>query len=525
MKEFASSNPSYVEVAKQTQRGNEIHILQALYKKGGSSTMKKISKLLVLCFVLVLFSNTVGYANQLVISYEQSFTSLDPHKSAERSLLVFSKNVYDSLISLSPDGSFAPGLATSWEVIDDLTWRFALREGVVFHNGAPFTAEDVVYTFERFLTEGKSSPLYPMVQVIDKVEAVDGDVVISTKEPHGPLLATLTMIFIVPRDVDVTNKPVGTGPFAFVSWQPGDELVLAANEQYWGGSPQVDRVVFREIPELSTRLAALERGEIHIAFGVPAEDAARLDARPDVFTINADSFRIRWLWINSQDGPLSDVRVRQAVRYAIDREAIVEFIMFGSGKPLDSVVAPGVVGYRSMGLWPYNPEKAVELLGAAGYPDGFELALDFSESDPKQLEIAQTIASMLEEVGIQVELRRKDRAVWLEDLLKLNWNLNLFSNASLTGDADAQLRRLYHSSAKRMGYSNAVLDDLLTKSAVVADPQARREILDQIVELMWEDSVSDWLFVHQESLALRDNVKGFVFPPNGMFSLHGVSVE
>lgn len=487
--------------------------------------MGKVWKPIVLFLALMLMASAVGYASELVISYEQSFTSLDPHKSAERSVLVFARNVYDSLLSLEPDGSFAPGLATSWEVVDDLTWRFTLRQGVVFHNGAAFTAEDVVYTFERFLTEGKSSPLYPMVEVIDKVEVDNGDIVITTKNPHGPLLATLTMVFIVPRDVDISNQPVGTGPFAFVSWNPGDELVLVANEQFWRGAPKVDRVVFREIPELSTRLAALEQGEIDIAFGVPAEDAARLNAKSDLFTINADSFRIRWLWMNSQSGPLSDVRVRQAVRYTIDREAIVEFIMGGLGAPLDSVVAPGVVGYRSMGLWPYDPDKAVQLLQDAGYAAGLTLGLDFSESDPKQLEIAQTIASMLEEVGIKVELQRKDRAVWLEDLLALNWNLNLFSNASLTGDADAQLRRLFHTNARRMGYSNPTLDDLLDKSAVVADPKARQDIFDQIVELMWEESPSEWLFVHQESLALRDNVKGFVFPPNGMFSLHGVSIE
>jgi len=462
-------------------------------------------------------------AGELTIVLPRSLESLDPHgaHSVEEATAVVLSMVLDTLIKRDPGtGDLIPGLATSWEATSDTAWQFTLREGVTFHDGSEFTSEDVKASLERVLElEG---PLAPLWGTVDTVEAPDPlTVVINTTEPTGTVPVNATLLFIGPAAGIAAdgfwNEPIGLGPFRFVSWVPDSELVVEANEEYWGGSPGLQNVIIRDIPETASRITALETGEIQFTYGVSADQLPALQENPDLTIDSTPSYAYYFNWFNAQREPFTDARVRRAMWHALDVETMASELLAGVGQPAQAPIPSTVFGFAAQTPYEYDPERAMALLEEAGYPDGFETSLQWNpDSGPQDRELVQAMISYWDAIGVTVENLEKERGIWLEDLVALNWDMNFQTNTVRTGDADFTLRRLYISSANRNGYSNEELDEILLASAATGDQDERERLLGEACRIIWEEAVGIFPFELIENYVYRTGIEGFVPAPSAI---------
>ncbi|MBI4278958.1 MAG: hypothetical protein HY660_10920 [Armatimonadetes bacterium] len=433
----------------------------------------------------------------LTMAFDTKIISLDVVTVAERATAVVGRHVYETLVTRNEKGEFVPRLAAWWKTVSPTEWEFKLRRGVKWHDGRPFTARDVKFSLDRYNNPAVQSPLRPLWEFLDRVDAVDEQTVrIRTRVPMGPMLSNLMLTFIIPeRDgVNWAEQAVGTGPFRLSEWRRDDRLVLVKNPDYWGKKPALDRVVWREVPEYTTRVAALERGDLDLVIGLTAEDAGRLANRLAV--VQGPTWRQRLFWMNAGRPPFDRLQARQAMRYALSIEAMVKDIMGGMAQPAHSAVAPTVFGFTSNPPYRYDPARARALLAEAGVGRGFVTSLDYSLGDAKQKELVELIAAQLGELGIRAQLKLKDRAVWVRDLLGMNWDTTLFGNTTTSGDADFTLRRVFHSRARRLNYTNPELDRWIDEAAQALDPRRRLAAYEQANRILWNDSPVMFLFVH-----------------------------
>lgn len=469
---------------------------------------------------------------ELSVAHARKLVSLDPQQSVERATQLLATYMYDPLLERDAQGNLIPRLALSWENTDEKTWVFQLREGVTFHNGEPFNSQAVKYTLDRFKTEAlKGSPLTPLFSAIDSIETPnDYTVTIKTAEPFGPLLQNLTQAFIVPPKAteagETVETPIGTGAFKFVEWVKGDRVVLEANPEYFDETqPKVARLVWKDIAEMSTRMTAFETGEVDVVAGIPAEDMLRFEGIDTIKVASRSSTQFRYFWMNGSVEPFDNPLVRKAVKHAVDYDSIINDIMGGYAQRADSYIEPPIFGYVPQEPYKYDPELAKQLLEEAGYPNGIDVTMKWADTDQKQKEVVETLIAQMAESGIRVKSELQERSVWLDDLLKLNWELNLNSTGSRTGDGDYTLRRLYHSRAKRTGYVNSELDTMLDQAAASVDPEVRLDLYAKIQKLLWDDGPTVMLFYHVENYGWNDRVQGFEPPSDEMLRLRDVSVQ
>ena len=327
-------------------------------------------------------------------------------------------NLFDQLTKLDEDGAIQPSLATDWSSNDDFTeWTFTIRDDVEFHDGTPLTAEDVVFTYETVLATPDSDNLGYM-GMLESVAATDATTVVFTlNSPFSPWPSITTAQSIVPQDVytelgseEFAQAPVGSGPFSFVSWTRGVDYVLKANEDYWGGAPEVDTLTFQTVADEEARLNGVISGSLDIALISPNQVSAIEGSGVDV--ASRPSNGATFLGINSTTGPLADARIRQAIWHAIDGEELVSAVLADRAVANDQIVAPNVTGYVEDAEGPaFDPDLAQSLLAEAGY-DGTPIALEYATDGriPMSAEIAQAVGGYLEAVGITVELVGMDQA-------------------------------------------------------------------------------------------------------------------
>ena len=332
-------------------------------------------------------------SGEIAAGLSERMLTLDPSNHYSISTTSVLRHVFDPLVDVTNDSKFVPALAESWRPVNNTTWRFTLRKGVTFHDGTAFNADSAVYTLRRVRENTKliKSFVYQDIESVEK----DGDyaVTVTSKRPFGSLPAHLTMLGMLPpgaaKNEDAFfEKPVGTGPFRFTSWTRGDQVVLAANPNYWKpGVPKVEKLTFRFIPELSTRTAALRAGELHVIDRVTPDLVETLKGSRGVKVLDVPAIETqRWIFQLAKE-PVKDLRLRQAISLAIDRNVIIKELLRGYGRPVDSPVPPGLIGHTSLPLKPYDPEKARQILKQAGYTN---LSLDMvlmKDLYPKQLEI------------------------------------------------------------------------------------------------------------------------------------------
>lgn len=353
----------------------------------------------------------------LTVAVSSDVANLDLGKETFFDEAAILANVYDSLTFRANDGSIQPALATEWSVSEDGTdWTIALREGVLFHDGAEMTAEDVQYSMERHLDPNFPGNITTVSYgSLESVEIVDDyNIIVHMTEPNAqfmqgtPLFTPIVQKAIAEQysieEFGATAESVigaGTGPYAVVSWQRDDRLVLEVNENYWNGVPAIENLIFRPVPDGAARTAALLTGEADIVAPLAVEQVETLEGNPEVEARSVDGLVRLRLVMNQNVAPFDSVEVRQAINHAIDVQSIVDNLLLGYADPLALYGVPIEAGFNeTLEPYEYNPDTARSLLADAGYPDGFEIDFPVRANSPKAEEVGQAIAGMLSEVGI-----------------------------------------------------------------------------------------------------------------------------
>ncbi|SHH84177.1 peptide/nickel transport system substrate-binding protein [Caloranaerobacter azorensis DSM 13643] len=476
-----------------------------------------------------------GQKDTIVVAQSADAKSLDPHATNDSTSSNVMTQIYDTLVYATEDMEIQPGLAESWNQVDDTTWEFNIRKGVKFHNGEELKASDVKFTLDRMM---KSSKVSHIVEAIDSVEVVDDyKVVIKTKEPFSPLLAHLAHSAagilnekaVKEAGDNYGQNPVGTGPFKFVSWEAGDKITLERFDDYFRGPAKLKKVIFRVVPEGTNRTIGLETGEIDIAYGIEPIDKDRVANHENLQLIEAPSLGMYYIGFNCEKAPFDNKLVRQAVSYAINPDDIIEAVLSGSGFKANSPIAPGVFGYNDkLNRYEYNPEKAKELLKEAGYENGFKTELWISGSLANQ--IAQIVQAQLKEIGIDVSIESLEWGTYIDRTAKGEQEMFFLGWTTVTGDADYGLYPLFHSSAKgsagnRSFYGNPEVDKLLEQGKVATDIEKREEIYKKAQELIMEDAPIFPLFYKLQNAGTQKFIKGFKLHPAGHHKLYNIYFE
>lgn len=479
--------------------------------------MKKI----ILGLATVALLCTAGNAQTLRIGLASGAGSMDPYANNETATNSILSNIFDTLIAFDKDLQTYPALATSWNNPSPTEWVFKLREGVKFHNGNNFNADDVVFSIERIKNWDKSGfkGKVSMIKGISKID--DYTVKITTNDPFPILLKKLTYVKILDKetlagksDQWIGLNAVGTGAYSLESWRKGDSLKLNVNPNYWKGQAKYDKVLFRPLTNNATRVAAMLSGEVDIIDRVPVVDVDRVknSDKLDFFVqpgmrlifLQMDQDRDNSPYIKSHDGknPFKDVRVRKALYYGINEDAIVKYVMKGFAQPAEQLYPSSIFGYDpSIGeRAKYNPEKAKALLVEAGYPDGFEVVLDTPNNRYiNDSQIAQAVASSLAKIGIKVKVNATPKSTFFAETGKLNSSFLLLGWACGDGDASSILDADVHSYDEkgygrynRGRYSNSKVDALIEKSAGIMDSDERLKVLQEAQKIAL---VEDQIFI------------------------------
>jgi len=475
---------------------------------------------------------------EMVIGFGTDPESLDPNKVSSSPAAMVLTHIAETLLHKTEDLEVAPLLAESWAFSEDSrTLYLYLRKGVVFHDGTPFNAEAVKVNLERFRRATFAFLLFPRVQTIDVVD--EYTVRLNLDMPFAPLIAHLTHNFVAmlsPKQIEASAgkdimEPVGTGPFVFDRWVRGDHVRLVKNANYWGDKPYLDSVVFKVVPSDATRLVLLETGQVHAIMRVPTLDAPRVAATRGLELVRVPSVRTIYFGFNYQRAPFTDVRVRQAFNYAVDKEAIVREILGGAGGVSDAPIMPLIFGHSPQEPYRYDPEKAKQLLADAGFPRGLKVTIHHPTGRyMMDVAITEAVQAYLAEVGIVAELVTMEWAAYLaftrKPLAESTVEMFMLGWGCVTLDVDYGLFPLFHTSqwvpagSNRSFYSNPMVDTLLELGRVAPDPVSRKAIYARVLKVLWEDA--GWLFLHYEGQinAQRTVAKGLVHEARELILAH-----
>lgn len=473
--------------------------------------------------LLLAVSACVGFAplalaQDLTIGIAASPTSMDPQFYVVGPNSAMARNIFDGLVNQDERQQIQPALATSWTAIDDNTWEFELREGVTFHDGSSFEADDVIASINRVPLAASNSPssFVPYVENITGVEAVDSHTVRITTETPSPLLPNnLSRIAILPSELE--NVPsttlnggeqvIGTGPFKFVSWVPDSQVQLTRNDNYWGEPAAWENVTYRVFTNPSARVAAILSGDVDMIESIPTADVETLRNAENVEVVTQSSNRVMYLHMDQDrdqspfavgpdgENPLLNPQVRRAISLAIDRQALIDRIMDGQGVPAGQLVPEGYFGLDpSIEVDVYDPERARELLAEAGYPDGFQLTFHASNDRyPNDSLIAQAIGQMLTRVGIKTEIVTLPASVYFSRASNLEFSFIMGGAAVETGEASGVLGPLLetHSDTAGQGnrgrYSSQAFDEALQTARTTIDDAEREALLQEAMRIAMTD--------------------------------------
>ncbi|MGG4095659.1 glutathione ABC transporter substrate-binding protein [Paenibacillus lautus] len=488
-------------------------------------------------------------ANELVIAWLSDPPSMDPHMSTDQQTSVMTTHIYDTLVIHDKDLNIQPGLAESWKAIDELTWEFKLRQGVKFTDGSPFNAEVVKANIDRMQDPEVASPRASLVGMIKEVKVVDEYTVqLVTEYAFSPLLAHLAhsavgMISAEAIKLDyekvkagekggayLAQNPVGTGVFKLESWNPGQEVKLVANADYWGDKAKVERVTFKVVSEEGTRIAELETGYAHIIDPVSPSSISRIESTDGMSLNRQASLSLSYIGFNNDKKPFNDVRVRQALSMAINKDEIISGIYEGTGIPAVGPLAPDVNGYdATVKPIEHNIDKAKELLKEAGYEGGFSTTI-WTNDNPERIKVAEYVQSKLKELNVEVKIEVVEWGAYLAQTAEGKHDMFILGWSTVTADADYGMYELFHSKnvgepGNRTFTKDPELDKLLDAGRKENDPEQRKLIYKQAQEKLVE--LAPMLYIHhQEYLnGVSSKVEGFWRHPNGIMQLHQVSIQ
>ncbi len=493
----------------------------------------------------------------VVIGLEAEPTSLDAHQISDYNSSRAAMELYDQLVRFKDESTeLEPSLAIKWDVSEDgLEYIFYLRQDVKFHDGTQFDADAVKFNIDRqidpkhpFHDTGQYAYADFTFGSIASVEVMDPFTVKMTLiEPFAPFLSNMAMhaaSMVSPAAVekygaDITKNPVGTGPYKFVSWIPGVEVILEKNVEHFRSEPKIDRLIFKAITEAQTRLAELEAGNIDLIVNVPPDDIIRLQSDSRVQMIEQPSMHVWWTAFNTQRMPFNDVRVRQAFNYAVNKEAIIEGILQNTGDLANSPLPPTVWGHNAkLKNYEYNPEKAKQLLADAGYAGGLEVTYWVPESGSGMQQpqvMAAAIQADLAKVGVTVKIQTLEWGTYLDKVFvpvgENDMDMHQMSWIGDNGDPDNFLYILL--SGKQWPtagfndsyYQNTEVDQLLDEARTITDKALRTQKYERVQEIIMDEA--PWLVLDNEKQIVfaKKGLKNFKLHPTGVFRFENVDID
>ena len=473
---------------------------------------------------------------RIVIGIEPD--TLDPAGQTTTTVANMVDYAVETLVKIDKDGNLQPGLAESWEESPDgKSITFKLREGITFHDGTPFNAEAAKASLERMLDPKVSVPIRAPYEPIEEVVAVDETTLeLRLGTPNPALVDALswtTSGIVSPESFEKSgNKyttianPVGTGPYEFTNYRKGDSLEFTRFEDYWGEKPTYDSVSMQIVPEAATRESQLLAGQADLIILPPVPDLRSLQDNEEVEVILAPSDRTIFIAMNNKDPVFKDVRVRQALNYAVDKDALIDNVLFGAADELDAPMDPALTGYCKTGTYDYNPEKARSLLQQAGAEN-----LDVTFGAPtgrylQDIQAAEAIAGGLREVGVTAKIETMDWATYstavAEPAPKQNWNMHLLGWAPSFLDASMQMDQFQTSFHPPDGlgtsfYTNPKVTTLIDRADRELDADKREQLYCQASKIVWREA--PWIFLWSQRFPIvhSSEVQGVSYLPNEKF--------
>lgn len=467
-------------------------------------------------------SSSLG--DELIIVRASDATSLDPHFITDiPSANIIHGKVYETLVTFDKNRNFAPLLAKSWEQVNDTTWTFKLNEGITFHDGAAFNAQAVKTTFDRLLDPATSSPQRDKLGMIQEL-VVDDEYTVTFKlnQPYAGLLSILASqegSIISPEAIknkpeNLKTHPVGTGPFIFESWTSGQAINLTTNDNYWGNKPSYKKLTFKIVPEDATRLAMVENGEAHISDQVPVTELDRIENSSTMSLFRTEGLAVEFVGFNTQDSLLSNVKVRQAISYAIDREAIISGIYDNVGTLANSAMSPMVIGYsENVKGYDYDLEKAKALLKEAGIAEGTTIKLLTSDRK-ERINMAEVIQSQLKGIGLNVEIQVMEYGAFINEITNKQHQMFISGWGNATGDGDYNQYNLFHTVSQgapgnHFFYSNPEVDKLIEAARGEGDLAKRAQLYEDAMKIELDEAVYIPVRNYEHLAVYNNKVKNF----------------
>lgn len=473
------------------------------------------------------------------ISNDQDY--LDPQMNVSNSVVI--PQYYDGLLGFDNDGNVVCKIAESYESSDDkMVWTFHLRDDVYFHSGRHCTAQDFEATFDRLLDKENPVRYTTNYSYIESAKATDDyTFVVTLAEPKSFFLQSFAKhqtAVLNPEYIEKYGTDLGTsaesvdgcGPFKCGGWTKGEEMVFERFDDYYGDTAKTEKIVMRLVSEQTSRAIAVETDQADIASGVSPDDAVRLDEIDGISVAKFDGNGCHLFQFNckSKNTPIQDPKVRLAISYAVDRDTICDYLYSGLGeRPIDSVMGPSVAGYASVGVVPYDVDKAKELLAEAGYADGFDMTIMTTAVYNKGVEMGEILVEQLKEIGINVTLEVVERAVFTsawggftpdEFNEQFGWDMFIMGSGG-DADSDTLLYRIIHTADNNINnygfYSNAQVDALLEKGAITMDEAERDACYEEIARILfYEDPFGVYMNLRKNVYAMSDKVEGFYTNPS-----------
>ncbi len=469
--------------------------------------------------------------NTVTVGIQQDLDSLDPHKALNAGTSEVLFNLFEGLVKAAPDGGVIPAVAESYEMsADGKTYTFTLRQGVTFHNGKAVTMEDVLYSLERCAgSENEGVPLDPAFSNVERIADEGGKVVVTLAQPSLEFLNAMTAA-IIPAGTGESQAaaPMGTGPFAFVSYTPKNSLETVRYDGYWGAKPALEKVTYKIISDVNTLVLGLKGGTLDMVIHMPNTMVSQVEQN---FTVLQDTMKlVQALYLNNDVKPFDDLRVRKAMYHALNVPEIIEFVCDGAGVATGTSMYPAFTKYFVPELaenYPFDQAKAKQLLAEAGYPDGFDMTILVPSDYPQHVDTGLIIAQQLQAVGINAKVDEITFEMWVSDVYKgRQFEATVSGIAASDMTAREMLERYSSDHGKNfINFSDAEYDDVVARAAVTLDDGEQVALYKRAQEILNEQVGSLWLQDLCDLVVLRPELQGMTFYATYVLDMSTISYK